>query len=268
VRTARFDRTSPEFRAHAGLESFELTWTQRKLAGSGIEQGYQTGIVASYGTDTVERLKDFIVVQLIRGCVFETFRKEGRISKFIGTGREHLNEETRKPDEPLPEFRHPDWSLDSTDRDPAYATIPGHPLGRHAGYQVERPDPFNSTSRVYLYRRQPREPRLFVSDHLKDVMKSNGWEKALNTNLEFITQLYYEKDIARVAGKDAIRARHLAEVDWSVRFQWSYRQSRFVPTASIDPFCESKDELQEMSLEEYEADLASRAAPAGTCVPD
>jgi hypothetical protein len=265
---AGFDRSIPEFRAFEGLESFEVTLTKKRLHGDEeTEPGYRTGIVATYSTDTRERLKDYVIVQLIRGCVFNTFRDGDRVIKHIGMGREWLDEETRGPNAGRREFRHPNWDFDSTDRDPVYATIPGHPLGRHAGYQVRRPDPFDSSSRRYLYQEAPRKPRLYVSDLLKDVHKMKSFEKAVNTSLEFATQLYREKDVPTLAAGARLPLR-IAELEWTVRYQWSYAAGRFLPMSAIDPFCHSNAETQEMSLAEYESELQSRQAGPEICLPD
>jgi hypothetical protein len=267
VKTVRFDRTFPEFRAHEGLESFELKLMKRATHGEDLdlEPGIQSGIVASYSTDRVERLKDFVIVQYIRGCVFNILRTGERVTKHVGVAREWMDQETRRPDQGLREFRHVDWDFDSTDLDPVYATIPGRK--RHDGYQVTEPDPFDPSTRLYAYQHRPSEARLFVSDELKDVQKPVNWDKALNSSLEFSTRLYYEKDVPKRGGHIRPNS-YIAELDWNVRYQWSFHARRFVAVSAIDPFCLGHEVTAEMSLEEYEAELRTRLAGPEVCLPD
>src|SRR3989344_9462854 len=85
---------------------------------------FGTTMYAWLETDTVSALEDYVFVQFIRGCRFESRLSGGTTEVTYSKFKNHFGELVR--------FKHPDWVIDSMDRDPAYSSWPGQ--ARHYSY--------------------------------------------------------------------------------------------------------------------------------------
>ena len=94
------------------LKSFSVLVEDYIVKFSPDDTSYGTTMVARYRTDRVSSLEDYVIVNFIRGCIFESYLKNGEIIKGISTSRDFFGGSVR--------FRHPEWVIDSVDEDPVY----------------------------------------------------------------------------------------------------------------------------------------------------
>ncbi len=214
-------------------------------------------MVASHETAVVSELKEFGVVQFIRGCVFESAVKNGVVSKRRATVREFFGMKDYV-------FHHPAWVVDKIDRDPLYNE---NELGRFASSLNVKPDAFvhqDFTHFDYYYYADPRTPRLYISDSpvesSVDESKAGVEELApTNASLEFQTCVFRAADVPTRATPDwGGRSKALNCVHWTESYVFDFDRRRFVETDEIDPFC-----LEPRTGDELEQDrrLQDPAAP-------
>jgi hypothetical protein len=119
-----------------GLKSFDIELTAySEVAAGSITKG--TYMTASYETQDVEHLRDYVIVQFIQGCGYGSSYQKKTLTKYRNVRRDYfgLNSDYI--------FHHPTWSVDSFDLDPSYAS---DVIGRHADYFNVRPTlPFDET---------------------------------------------------------------------------------------------------------------------------
>lgn len=125
----------------------------------GIGNGYSFGtrFFVRYRTKSVADLENYAIVQFLKGCVFETSLKKGRVAVHNGITVKHFGE--------FKEFKFRDWVIDSIDRDPAYYSSDGLP--RHYYYKWSKTGKFptdRQDDEMIFGRQSPPQPELYISD--------------------------------------------------------------------------------------------------------
>lgn len=206
-------------------------WSERYRVGPAdehdiYEQSYGSALYAWYETNSLATLEDYVFVQYIHGCVFQShFTQNGR-EVLYGMVRNHLDPHHSTP------FVHPDWTFDSNDKDPAYNTNITHADERHFFMQWnDKVEEFPEKQGNLYGEVRPTLPRLFTKDLPTQAMAfayQDGSVWAINTSLEFRMCLYREKDVPKEATTDTrISAPPIACFDWNESYIYDHEAKRF-----------------------------------------
>lgn len=209
---------------------------------------YSTHMKAAYETEHLNNLTEYIFVQFVRGCLYQVFELKGKRRVSFQYVRDHFEETVR--------FCHPEWTIDSIDRDPAYQTWkptwrPGVSRdlqaewdlqGRHHHYKW---DDARGTHKFGV--EYPEVPKLFVEDHPTSAFYSDEYfPSANNTSLEFKTCLYRAED---VPGFLVAAPGNLEEVglpppihcfEWRSSSVYNWKTKKFEHPRGIVPACFQK----------------------------
>lgn len=216
-------------------------WTHRYRVGPKDEtdlydQSYGTSLYAWYETGSFDTLEDYVFVQYIHGCVFRSRSTSLGSELHHGMVRNHLDPTKTKA------FIHPEWTVDSDDKDPAYNTHISHPDERHFFMQWNDNEGKFPERRGNFYGTMlPPKPRLYTTDLPTQAMASvyyDGSIWAINVSLEFRMCLYREKDVPKEAAVDTrIMAEPLACFDWRSSAVYNHEMKRFDTPTTIVPEC-------------------------------
>jgi hypothetical protein len=183
---------------------------------------YGTDLYASYETRSLETLPKYAFVQFIRGCVYRSLLGiDGKIETHFSIVRQYMGN-GRYP------FRHLDWSLDSVDRDPVYASEPSVPEERH--YFSEWLEPSKQwkpgSAGNYYGEKKPYFPKLYVTDNAPLAYVFSG--VAQNVSFEFRMCLYKTTDIPRSTRPDELNfAQPIVCYDWKSSNIYDHAQETF-----------------------------------------
>ena len=209
------------------------------------ELHHRTHIVAHYKTKKVSDLKDYAIVQFVRGCRFNSKVINGEVKKFNDWGR-------------VESFGHfgylfhfPDWVIDSVDVDPIYnSDYALHPDNPHYLYRWNTPASSRDKNTEKFYGETlPEVPELYVKDGISSAyyIAEGGYSKgtAMNNSFEFKTCVYKTADLPRTT-----TAENLASLPgaihcfkWKVSKVYSHEKAAFESPQKIDAFCLEKPRL-------------------------
>jgi hypothetical protein len=211
-----------------------------------------TGIATVVETAAPECLKDYAVVQFIRGCVYDIEQNDrtGAIERYYGTVIEG-------PDGVVRPFKFDDWTVDSVDPDPMYFSAPAksardphrfdtqlyakRPLrldGTDAGLTADYATFFDSKWYGFLRDRPEPAQESFTFDF--PALSSwygypeTGRNAVTVASLEFRTCLYPTEGVPL---RSAPKGKPIACFDWASRYSFDFATKEFAPAAAIDPFC-------------------------------
>lgn len=182
---------------------------------------------ASFKTDKVENLKKYGVVQLIKGCHFESKVENGVVVKRFSRAREFFGE--------IIKYKHPEWVIDSIDLDPVYASYNDH---RHWSYRWNEVFDSIAQESSRLFRdSKPTHPILYVSDYPGTAFEFAPNE-AMNISLKFKTCLYNLDDVPTNAKPSEYNLdKAIACHDWDSSFIFNHNSQKYEKKTEIDPFC-------------------------------
>jgi hypothetical protein len=214
------------------VAEYRIDWTSDAPV---QEHHYGTKLYAWYRTKDHASMRDFVFVQFIRGCTFETRSVEKSIMTSFNTDREFFGKT-------IP-FNHPVWVIDSTDEDPAYWSSPEngdrHALFRWGATSNTFPDVLARYPRVSD--QAPLEPHLFISDYPQGGgIRWNRWNDSVimtNGSFEFKTCLYKASDVPVRASPDAKLPEPIVCVDWSSSYIYDYNENKMTSPTGISPTC-------------------------------
>ncbi len=201
-------------------------------------------------------IRDYAVVQYIRGCVYHV-----RYDRATRTERERTFDVARRLRGPRVVFSHPGYDVDSTDTDPAYASgggsedrlglsyVPAFPLRLRSDRASLLADlkAFNEPTQRSFLEDEEKDPSLvFVTDVPEGGVAFPSQDEtsiiAINTSLDFRTCVYRTADVPTTgdpAPEGAAAGGPLACFGWMSRYTYDiasgdYVNDRFV---SVDPHC-------------------------------
>jgi hypothetical protein len=246
------------------LKSFTGYFDKYKIFVKGA-WNWGNSAVFSYETEDVKDLEDYVIVQYIKGCVYNTVYKDGKIGYVGGIV-------TPSFDELIP-FNYSSWTIDSIDKDPVYNSVTddeGKPLARHTAYRWNSVEGSHSkkTETYYSYE-LPTKAALYVTDHPggqawgipeehyhlpagnytdPETGKTTYFEeknallpaKAKNISLELKTCIHKNKDVPLVSTSDQSISNPIACIEWSTGFKWDFNEKKMLFTDKPHDYCLGK----------------------------
>ncbi len=192
------------------------------------DYNYGTRLFASYRTDSVNTLEDFVFVQFIKGCMYLTRLEDGKVVPGFSIARYYFNE--------IVQFKTADSSIDSIDLDPAYNSIPE--LNRHYAYRWNMiRGSFDENSEKYYGVERPVFPELYISDRVGQAFYYDSLAK--NVSLKFKVCLYKAGNVPFKAKPEDVQfAEPIHCYDWSSSFVYNHKKMKFERPKEISPFCQ------------------------------
>jgi hypothetical protein len=216
------------------LKEFTVEVTDEKVTFDGGSFALGPGMVARYRTSSVPKLRDYVIVQFIKGCLFSSeVGKDGKVERLLNIARDHYGKTI--------EFKHPEWAVDSMTTDPAYWSDPKVSRDRHFSYLWNRKAGSTDPGTAVLFGKSaPARPELYVTDSPSGASSGplEGPRSVTNASLKFSTCIYRAQDVPRdtpSSGAGLPEAIHC--VDWSSSHVFNHRTNEFESPSGIDPFC-------------------------------
>lgn len=199
-------------------------------------------------------LKDYSIVQYIRGCVYDIVfnPKTGDQTPYFGHTRVFRGEERFL-------FRHADWAIDTTDNNAAYGVIstgegfvyPKTPLlllDTKEALAHDQTILFDNTRFGSLKRSPKPLTQVFTADSPTSAEYSQGQEEMVGWNfltlpsMQFKTCLYHLKDIPThkdPAGFNVAtdKGGPIHCFDWDNNYKFDGENKDFTRRSDIDPIC-------------------------------
>ncbi len=210
------------------LKNFSLQVSDYVVT-SNREKSYGTNAYISYETEDIKHIEDYGIVQFIKGCVYnESVDKNGKSVKRKGIARKFFGSYHK--------FIHPEWVIDSIDKDPIYNSS-NVSDSRHDYYRWnENPNSYSDEGEHYILRDYPTHPKVYVSD-LPSTSFISG-DEAKNTNLVFKTCIYKTKDIPRELKPEDINfAKPIQCLEWSTSNVYNFKTKKYEKDVSVEESC-------------------------------
>ena len=209
---------------------------------------FQTMFMASYETARVSDLEKYAFVQFIRGCSYISSVNEA------GETKEEFGISTIRWVDGAPKrvtYLFPEWTIDATEADPVYSSMPSLLDSRHFVYMWQNtkgkldpyanPDEEGVPQKVFYYGQRkplyPQIPRLYIQDQPSaSALQHDG--KARNYSLQFRTCLYKTKEVPELADpKNTGFADPVVCFNWDHNFVFNHKAKTFEARKEISPIC-------------------------------
>lgn len=193
------------------------------------DYSYGTRFFARFETKSVRKLKKYVFVQFIKGCLFSSRMTDGWV-EIMYNRTYHRNDKTKAVI-----FKFPNWSIDSGDFDPAYSTYPG--LSRFYGFRWNTVfDSFSANTEELYGKKKPKVPRLYIFDRPSQAFYLSGW--AHNVSLQFRTCIYKSKDVpAKVSYDNVNFAVPINCYEWNSSFVYNHATNEFESHPEVVSAC-------------------------------
>ena len=219
--------------------------------------GRSTMFMAGIETESVAALRNYVFVQFIRGCMWNSTRNpDGTVTTRFSIARDHLGERTH--------FVHRDWTVDSMDREPAYSAD-GESGDRHFLLQWSDPRPkwIPDKQEKLFGEEKPTVPFGFVTDfpsplaafrasdpNAKDFRGIPG--EALNRSLELRMCLYRTADAPSTTdGSTKGFGTPIVCYDWKSSHVFDHERGIFASPQGVHKECSRPLSKEEQSNEEF-----------------
>ena len=194
------------------------------------EDRFGTTAYMSYRTDKVENLKKFGIVQFIKGCVFvdPTDSNPNKFPRSI-LARNYYDEHAP--------FYHPEWMIDSLDKDPLYNSYDAN-VDRFAAYKwvPTLGDYTNFREDMYVFDQAPPHAELFVTDRPAQAYANK--DIIQNVSLSFKSCIYKIEDIPLESNPtDTSFAKPIKCFEWNSSYIYNKELKKFESPQGIHPFC-------------------------------
>jgi hypothetical protein len=203
------------------------------------EKHFISKMVASYETESLDTLKDYVIVQFIRGCRFESKMVDGKLQKKDAYEKIMSFGEFK-------DFHFPDWVIDSQDKCPVYNSAIDREAGQKLLHYLYRwnttKGSFRKETQKFYGLQKPEEPALYVKELLSGAFYLNNGGTfhgtAFNNSLELRTCIFKTRDVPRETRRDDIQfATPLKCFDWRVSKVFNHVTKEFESPSEIDAFC-------------------------------
>lgn len=224
------------------LKRFRLIEQKKKVMLPNLPEknaSYLTDIRAQYETTSLESLEKYGVVQLIRGCMFESVWDGTSTTKQLNISRNHMGENKI--------FRHPTWQIDNDHPAPVYTGLE-FPDGRIDPFFLlnwnDNRHSWDANSSYFYGQRKPPHPVVYATDLPGPAFlaesPSGALLRAQNTSLEFQTCLFKMSDLPAStdqngAGIDYTKA--IKCFEWSHKNVYDFSKKAFINSGSVDSLC-------------------------------
>lgn len=264
---SRTARTIPRFQQKlfpapaggaCGLKSYTVEDYESRMYDAAPETARVTVVGTVVETTSPDCVRDYAVVQFIRGCAYHE-----RYSLADGRLIERTFDVARRLRGPRVVFNHPAFEVDNTGADPLYAAEPGEADRLALLYVPKSPLRLRSDEkslmadlkafdqpgeRVFLADLEGKTSVTFVTDGpdggVSMVDEARTTLTVENASLDFKTCVYRVKDVPVTgdpAGPDASpdQGGPLACFSWMSRYNWDPAAQDFKTDAyrGVDPFC-------------------------------
>lgn len=200
------------------------------------DANWMTDTRFAYDAGATSSIEDYAVIQWIRGCMYQSEYKGGKVVKTLPYSRIHFGNTVV--------FQHKQWELDSDNTDPVYSSDTEY--GRFALLRWNTdPKSFDPETATYYAKAKPPHGSVFVTDLPGSAFLTQGTGVkngiAQNSSLEFLTCLFHANDVPAVstpsgAGLDQSRA--LWCVKWDHKFAWDFTTGQMTQPSQVDPVCQ------------------------------
>lgn len=224
------------------LKRFRLVEQKKKVTLPNLPDKnayYLTDIRAQYETTSLESIEKYGVVQLIRGCMFESTWDGSSTLKQLSISRNHMGENKI--------FKHPAWQIDNDHPAPVYTGLQ-FPDGRIDPFFLlnwnDNRHSLDANSSYFYGQRKPPHPVVYATDlpgpaFLAESLNGNLL-RAQNTSLEFLTCLFKMSDLPantdqNGAGIDFNKA--IKCFEWSHKNVYDFSAKTFISSGSVDSVC-------------------------------
>ncbi|MDB5037530.1 MAG: hypothetical protein JWQ35_1058 [Bacteriovoracaceae bacterium] len=205
------------------------------------EDHFNTKIIATYRTTSVDTLEDYAFVQFIRGCRFDSTMENEVVKKTNDWGSMTSFGKSMTS-------RFPNWTIDSEDSDPVYNSNSERADRvnlRHFLYRWNTvPNSFDRTTQKFFGEEKPIDPSLYVSDLTGSAYYvANGFYRgtAFNNSYQLKMCIFKTKEIPlATVSNDIYFAAPIKCFDWQNSLVYNYASSKFETPKAIDPFCLQK----------------------------
>jgi len=244
--------------AGCGLKSFTVMDYEVRSRDEGFERARISVMGAVIETTSPDCVRDYGVVQFIRGCVYHS-----RYSLETGAEVERVFDVARRLRGPRVVFNHPSFEVDQTQLDPLYVSypeeedrlalvyVPDSPLRLRSDSQSLLADmrAFNEPSRrTFLKDLSGPTSVTFVADVPEGGVSFTDEENtrltASNSSLDFRTCVYRVADVPTSGdpageGTPAERGGPIQCFSWASRYTYDVAAQDFVTDRfqGVDPFC-------------------------------
>lgn len=220
----------------------------------------QSTVAAVTETTDPSCLRNYGVVQYIRGCIYTT-----RTNNITGASEKYFL--TRDSRGETVDFHHPVWEVDTSDLDPLYNSYNGddETEAKRLDWQqyakvplLQKPDQASLTKDYDIYFIQKnfsfafKSPTPLKQTYMSDTPSGSAFipdagmdsSEVETSSLEFMTCLYNIKDIpmrGSPAGFDVAEANGgpIKCFAWSDKSKFNKKLVKFERTEEMDPFCVS-----------------------------
>ena len=208
-----------------------------------------TFLEGKYEVGTEKSIKEYAVVQSIKGCVYQKNQKDDEPETIYkgGTTRDFFGEKIN--------FRHENLVIDSFDDDPIYASY-SEQNDRHGLYRLKKDESIS----LLFTELDDNDEFLFFSPeiikpiiHFSDMPTGSRYSEGLMTggelkgkinkslrlaSMEFKTCIYKTKDVPRNLGpNDTDRTKAIACLNWNNSHKLNKARTAFEDRKSLDSNC-------------------------------
>ena len=220
----------------AALKSYSIKVITKRFRQNGdplTYANYMNDIRVSLKTKSISHIREYGVVQFIKGCKWESTWDGEKEEKFLSVSRDHFGAPAK--------FIHKNWQIDSDSHDPVYHSYQGE---RFALWRWNK-NPADDTPQTstYLHFKEPPHPSVFLTDlpgTSYKTISSSAIQRAKNSTLEFRTCLFHLTDLPETTDKDGSNidsSKALKCFEWRDSFVFDFKSQTMKQPESIDPIC-------------------------------
>lgn len=200
------------------------------------DENYLTEMIASYETDGLDTLEDYAFVNFIKGCNYLSRQeKNGDITVEHPFVKSNLGRENTP-------FNFADWTVDSWDVDPMYASIKNKNFPRHASYRWVKDfslKPLLNRKNDFIFGKSdaPIKPSLFVRDQPNGAFVRSKIKTAKSSTLKFKMCLYPAANIDPTGEQLPIVKNAIHCFDWQQMYAYDWKTNKMTFPKEISPVC-------------------------------
>jgi hypothetical protein len=194
---------------------------------------FGTRLAAAFETENIETLTEYVWVQWIRGCKYESVQSEEEEEAIITFPIERELYGQYVPD------CSQQWIIDSVDGDPVYFSAEDLHLKRHESYLWnERPGSFDHETQHFYKNRPPENPILYVTDRPGTAFFTPANRTARNLSQEFQMCLHREENVPRtIKSFFKKKPKPIHCFYWTSSWLYDFKMKKFTDSHVIHKAC-------------------------------
>lgn len=220
-----------------------------------VIDGYSHGTrrILRYQTDSLATLEDYLVVQFMRGCMYDSRSDGFNVATVFRQHYRHFGK--------IVPLHFNNWIIDTDNPDPAYSSLNVQRWSDSYGCASDKPDPeckaLNGPLRYFLWTwntvpgstdkatrkfygfTEPPTPELYITDHPGRAAFVMG-DDAQNISLQFRTCIYKAADVpATMTPEDSVNfAKPIHCFEWSASHIYNHATEQFEHLRGVSPVCQ------------------------------